>query len=74
VALALALTLACAAAAQTGAPAATDASTLPPEVRGALAAAKVPASALSVVVEEAGSGRSVLRWNAEVPVNPASLV
>jgi D-alanyl-D-alanine carboxypeptidase/D-alanyl-D-alanine-endopeptidase (penicillin-binding protein 4) len=46
---------------------------LPPEVLQALARAQVPTSALGAVVEEAGSERPVLAWNADTPVNPASL-
>ncbi|HSM20854.1 MAG TPA: D-alanyl-D-alanine carboxypeptidase/D-alanyl-D-alanine-endopeptidase [Rubrivivax sp.] len=46
---------------------------LPPEVQAALQRARVPASALSVVVQEAGSGRPVLHWRQHEPVNPASL-
>ena len=62
--------LALAAAASTPAHA-TD---LPPEVRGALQRARVPESALSVVVQEAGTGRTVLSHQARQSVNPASLV
>lgn len=46
---------------------------LPPEVLVALERAKVPPEALSVVVQEAGSGRTRLAWNAEQLRNPASL-
>jgi serine-type D-Ala-D-Ala carboxypeptidase/endopeptidase (penicillin-binding protein 4) len=56
--------LACGAAAATA---------LPPEVDAALQRARVPADALSVVLQEAGSGRSLLMQNAHVPQNPASL-
>jgi D-alanyl-D-alanine carboxypeptidase/D-alanyl-D-alanine-endopeptidase (penicillin-binding protein 4) len=47
---------------------------LPPEVRSALQRARVPESALSVVVQEAGTGRTVLSQQARQSVNPASLV
>ena len=47
---------------------------LPAEVAAALPRARVPESALSVVLEEAGSGRPVLAFNAAQPLNPASLV
>jgi D-alanyl-D-alanine carboxypeptidase/D-alanyl-D-alanine-endopeptidase (penicillin-binding protein 4) len=47
---------------------------LPPEVRSALQRARVPESALSVVVQEAGTGRTVLSHQARQSVNPASLV
>lgn len=50
-----------------------QATALPPEVQLALQRARVPASALAVVVEEAGSGRSLLAAQAQEPVNPASL-
>lgn len=54
-------------------PAAGAAQRLPPEVSAALQRAGVPENALFVVVTEAGSGRSALQWQDEVPVNPASL-
>ncbi|MCP5270649.1 MAG: D-alanyl-D-alanine carboxypeptidase/D-alanyl-D-alanine-endopeptidase [Burkholderiaceae bacterium] len=47
--------------------------TLPPEVRQALQRARVPESALAVVIEEAGSGRPLLSAQARESVNPASL-
>lgn len=47
---------------------------LPPEVRSALQRARVPEAALSVVVQEAGTGRTVMSHQARQPVNPASLV
>jgi serine-type D-Ala-D-Ala carboxypeptidase/endopeptidase (penicillin-binding protein 4) len=50
------------------------ASDLPPEVRNALQRARVPESALSVVLQEAGSGHTVLSHQSRQPVNPASLV
>lgn len=46
---------------------------LPPEVRAALQRARVPEDALSVVLQEAGSGRSLLSHQARKPVNPASI-
>ena len=46
---------------------------LPPEVRQALQRARVPESALAVVIEEAGSGRPLLSAQARESVNPASL-
>ncbi|MCP5287334.1 MAG: D-alanyl-D-alanine carboxypeptidase/D-alanyl-D-alanine-endopeptidase [Burkholderiaceae bacterium] len=54
-------------------PAAAEAPPLPPEVRQALQRARVPESALAVVVEEAGSGRPLLSAQARDSVNPASL-
>jgi serine-type D-Ala-D-Ala carboxypeptidase/endopeptidase (penicillin-binding protein 4) len=54
--------------------AATLASDLPPEVKSALQRARVPEEALSVVIQEAGSARSVLALNSRAPVNPASVV
>jgi len=53
--------------------AAAEAPVLPPEVRQALQRARVPESALAVVIEEAGSGRSLLAAQAHEPFNPASL-
>jgi serine-type D-Ala-D-Ala carboxypeptidase/endopeptidase (penicillin-binding protein 4) len=46
---------------------------LPPEVEAALQRAKLPASALAAVVQEAGTGRELLAWNAVQPMNPASV-
>ena len=46
---------------------------LPPEVQAALQRARVPAIALSVVVQDVGGGRPVLHWRPHEPVNPASL-
>jgi D-alanyl-D-alanine carboxypeptidase/D-alanyl-D-alanine-endopeptidase (penicillin-binding protein 4) len=46
---------------------------LPASVALALQRADVPPSALSVRVEEAGSGRVLLRQHDDAPVNPASL-
>ena len=49
------------------------AAAMPPEVDAALQRARVPQDAVSVVLQEAGSGRTLLTHNAHVPVNPASL-
>jgi D-alanyl-D-alanine carboxypeptidase/D-alanyl-D-alanine-endopeptidase (penicillin-binding protein 4) len=46
---------------------------MPPEVDAALQRARVPHDALSVLLQEAGTGRTVLAHNANIPVNPASL-
>ncbi len=46
---------------------------LPGEVYAALDRAKVPPEAVTIVVQEAGSGRTRLAWRESVPVNPASL-
>jgi D-alanyl-D-alanine carboxypeptidase/D-alanyl-D-alanine-endopeptidase (penicillin-binding protein 4) len=62
--LALALSLALAASA---------AARLPPEVRAALARAHIPPEALVVYVQDAGGTRTRLAWQADLPVNPASL-
>ena len=50
------------------------AQTLPPEALQSLQRAGVPADAMSVVVHDATSGRSVLQWQEQRPVNPASLM
>jgi D-alanyl-D-alanine carboxypeptidase/D-alanyl-D-alanine-endopeptidase (penicillin-binding protein 4) len=48
---------------------------LPPAVAQALARARVPAEAVSIVVEEAGGpGRALLSHRASVPMNPASVM
>ena len=49
------------------------AAALPPEVEAALQRARVPPEALSVLLQEAGTGRNVLAHQAQLPVNPASL-
>jgi D-alanyl-D-alanine carboxypeptidase/D-alanyl-D-alanine-endopeptidase (penicillin-binding protein 4) len=54
--------------------AAAIASSLPPETLAALQRARVPPEAVAVVVQEAGSARSVLSHQARVPMNPASLI
>lgn len=47
---------------------------LPPAVAQGLAAAKIPASGVAIVVQEAGSGRAELALNAAAPMNPASVM
>ena len=47
---------------------------LPPEVEAALLRARVPLEAVSAVVHEVGSPRSLLAFNATAPMNPASVV
>ena len=47
---------------------------LPPEVVAALGRARLPASALSAVVQEIGGAAPELSWRAEQAVNPASLM
>ena len=64
-------------AAQAGAPGtgAAGSTGLPPAVAQALARAQVPASALSVIVQEAGNpGRTLLSHEATVLRNPASVM
>ena len=51
-----------------------QAGSLPPAVSQALARAKVPAEAVSVVVEEAGSATSLLSHRANASMNPASVM
>jgi serine-type D-Ala-D-Ala carboxypeptidase/endopeptidase (penicillin-binding protein 4) len=46
---------------------------LPAEVDAALKRAKLPAGALSAVVQEVGNGPTLVAWNEQPPVNPASL-
>jgi len=53
--------------------AAARAAPLPPDALLALQRAKVPAEALSVTLQEVGSGRVVFAAHAATPVNPASL-
>ena len=50
------------------------AQTLPPEALQSLQRAGVPVDAMSVVVHDATSGRSVTQWQEQRPVNPASLM
>lgn len=46
---------------------------LPGEVYAALDRARIPADAVTVLVQEVGSARNRLAWRADAPVNPASL-
>jgi D-alanyl-D-alanine carboxypeptidase/D-alanyl-D-alanine-endopeptidase (penicillin-binding protein 4) len=46
---------------------------MPPEVDAALQRARVPHDAVAVLLQEAGTGRTLLSHNAQTPVNPASL-
>ncbi len=55
-----------------GAAAAAD-TTLPADVRAALARAQVPADAIGLVVQEVGASAPLLSWQAQRPLNPASL-
>jgi serine-type D-Ala-D-Ala carboxypeptidase/endopeptidase (penicillin-binding protein 4) len=54
--------------------AALAAQQLPPEAQQALQRAGVPEEAMAVVIHEAGSGKRVLQWQENKPLNPASLV
>ncbi|MEO7853717.1 MAG: D-alanyl-D-alanine carboxypeptidase/D-alanyl-D-alanine-endopeptidase [Rubrivivax sp.] len=45
----------------------------PPEVDAALQRARVPADALSLVLQEVGAAKPLIAYNAEAAVNPASL-
>ena len=56
-----------------GVPHAAAQSTLPVEVELLLQRAKIPKDAVTMVVQDAGSGRSRLALNAAQPMNPASL-
>ena len=47
---------------------------LPPMVEQAMQREQVPLQALSLLIQEAGSGNPRLSLNAQVPVNPASLI
>lgn len=47
---------------------------LPPAVAAALKAAGIPASAVAIVVQEAGASRPRLEINGSEPMNPASLM
>jgi D-alanyl-D-alanine carboxypeptidase/D-alanyl-D-alanine-endopeptidase (penicillin-binding protein 4) len=49
-------------------------STLPASVNQALAAAKIPAGNVAVVVQEVGVHQEILRANAAAPLNPASVM
>jgi len=46
---------------------------MPPEVDAALQRARVPHDAVAVLLQEAGTGRTLLSHNAQAAVNPASL-
>ena len=46
---------------------------LPPDVEAALQRGRLPSSAMAVVVQEAGTGRELLAWNATQAMNPASV-
>ncbi len=70
--LACVCAVACAALPLTPA-AAADAHLLAPEVEQALRRERVPLDAVSVLIQEAGSGATQLALNARKPVNPASL-
>lgn len=49
-------------------------SALPPEVDRELQRARVPPAAVAVLLQEAGTGRTLLAHNAQAPMNPASVV
>jgi D-alanyl-D-alanine carboxypeptidase/D-alanyl-D-alanine-endopeptidase (penicillin-binding protein 4) len=53
--------------------AALPARALPPEVERELQRARVPDGAVAVLLQEAGSGRTLLAHNAQAPMNPASV-
>ncbi|VWX59828.1 D-alanyl-D-alanine carboxypeptidase / D-alanyl-D-alanine-endopeptidase (Penicillin-binding protein 4) [Burkholderiales bacterium 8X] len=56
-------------------PAAASAQALPPEVDAALARAKVPRDAVTLLVADADGVRPTrLAWRSQVPVNPASIM
>jgi D-alanyl-D-alanine carboxypeptidase/D-alanyl-D-alanine-endopeptidase (penicillin-binding protein 4) len=55
-------------------PALAAARALPPEVDKALERAMLPREALAVVVQEVGASSTRLSWQAQRPVNPASLM
>ena len=48
--------------------------TLPSAVAQGLAAAKIPAASVAILVQEAGASRPALSVNAAVPMNPASVM
>jgi D-alanyl-D-alanine carboxypeptidase/D-alanyl-D-alanine-endopeptidase (penicillin-binding protein 4) len=50
------------------------AGSLPPAVQSSLNLRKAPESTLSVYVENLDSGEAVLKWNEDVPRNPASVL
>ena len=47
---------------------------LPPEVEAALQRVRLPADAVSVLVAPAEGGTPLVRWRADAPVNPASVM
>ncbi len=47
---------------------------LPPTVAQALAASRIPASAVAVLVQEVGTARATISVNAAAPMNPASVM
>ena len=47
---------------------------LPPQVAQALAASKIPAGSVAVVVQEVGAPRATLAINPATPMNPASVM
>ena len=49
-------------------------STLPASVNQALAAAKIPAASVAVMVQEVGVHHEILKSNAAAPMNPASVM
>ncbi len=68
------LPLAAPLAAQTPGSDAEPASGLPPMMANALRAAKLPASAVAIHVQEVGQDRPRLTLNGELPLNPASVM
>ncbi len=46
---------------------------MPPEVEAALQRARIPPDAMAVVLQEAGTGRTLLAHQPQAPMNPASL-
>ena len=64
----------CGLCASTLTPSAAAADALAPDVREFLQRERVPVRALSVLVQEVGSGSTRLALNAQQPVNPASLL
>ncbi|MDF1484599.1 D-alanyl-D-alanine carboxypeptidase/D-alanyl-D-alanine-endopeptidase [Ramlibacter sp. H39-3-26] len=72
--LALAATLAAALPFATTFTARAQGAALPPEVDAALARARVPREAVSILVVEAQARTPRLAWRAQVPMNPASVM
>ena len=56
------------------APAVQAATMLPAEARQALQRAAIPLDGIAVVVQELGRDSAVLRWRADEPMNPASVM